>query len=240
MRNYFTFGDIDSRTFECYISGSGVFNAPPPKYTEIEVPGRSGHLLIEHNTFDNIEVTYPAFISSDFINNVSGLRNALLSKKGYQPLKDSYHPSETRYGCYMDGFSIKPSKSLREGEFDISFNCKPQRFLDSGMETITLTESGTVDNPTPFACYPLIKVTGYGTLNISSGNTISITIEDIFPDVTIDCETYACLYDGMDNANDAVQIDHSGEFPTFRSGTTTITIPNTVTQVDITPRWFIL
>lgn len=247
MRNYFTFGNIDSRDYGTYISGGGVFNAPKRTYEAIQIPGRNGDLLIGGDSFENITVTYPAFIKPDFATNVSGLRNALLSQKGYKPLKDTYNPSETRYGCFMDSFTIAPSNNLKEGELDISFYCKPQRFLDSGLEVFEYTnDGGTITNPTPFECFPLITVTGYGAFSIihPDGTNVGIGVLDTYPSITIDTESMNAYY-GTENANAVVQFyDTNAKYPTIAPGENTIgTTPllsANITKIEITPRWYII
>ena len=245
MRNYFTFGNIDSRDYGVYISGSGVYNAPRRTYETVQVPGRNGDLLLGGDSFENITVTYPAVVVPDFNTNISGLRNALLSQRGYKPLKDSYNPSETRYGCYMDSFTVSPSKSLKEGEVEISFYCKPQRFLDSGLAVHEFTGAGgTITNPTPFNSYPLITVTGYGMFAIiSEDNTnLSIGVLDTYPSVTIDTETMNAYYQS-ENANAVVVFfDTNARYPVIMPGESTVGIPTgqNITKIEIVPRWYIV
>lgn len=159
MRNYFTFGDYDSRDFGVFITRDGVYNAPRRVYRQIQVPGRNGDLMLDEGRFENIDVTYPCLIYAGFNANIEGLRNALLSQNGYVRITDSYHPSEYRLGCFADAINVSPQTLGDGGTFDITFNCKPQRFLISGEETVTLTGSGNIENPTLFASKPLIRVT---------------------------------------------------------------------------------
>lgn len=242
MRNYFTFGDIDSRTYGVFISGSGVYDSPKRNYTEVAVAGRNGTLLIDQGSFENISLTYPAFIGgANWKENLTAFRGALCSQIGYKNLIDTYHSDEIRQGCFMSAFNVKPSWAHDAGEFDITFNCKPQRFLASGQETITLTSSGTVHNPTPFPCKPLLNVTGYGTILFSVGRALELNIANTYPEITIDCETCNCTYLDLDNANDAVFATYqSGEFPYLKAGDTYISIPSTVTKLEIIPRWYLI
>ena len=94
MRNYFTFGDVDSRSFGVYISGSNVFGSPEREYNMVEVPGRNGSVILSASRFPNIEVTYPAFIFRNFKTNLVGLRSALQSVTTYQKLTDTYNTDE--------------------------------------------------------------------------------------------------------------------------------------------------
>lgn len=244
MRNYFRFGLIDSRDYGVYISGSGAYNAPRRSYTEVVVPGRNGTLLIDNGNYENIEVTYPAFITggSDFAERLATFRSALLSQIGYKNLYDSYNntPSQFRQGCFMNEIHVNPSAFLTAGKFDIVFNCKPQRFLDSGNNVLTLTASGTLTNPTPYPCKPLITVTGYGGLFVSGNSGIQMVIENIYPEIVIDCETKNAYTPDYYNANDALIVPTNGQFPVMNSGNVYFSFDSTITKVEVVPRWFIL
>lgn len=130
------FGGADSSTYGIYISGEGVFNAPERAVEMISIPGRNGAIALDQGRFENIEVTYPAFNyeqgMSDFSSNLAGLRSALCSKSGYQRLTDTIHPDEFRLGVYRSGLEVTPVKYNTASDFNITFDCKPQRFLTSG------------------------------------------------------------------------------------------------------------
>ena len=138
MRNYFTFDGVDSRSFGVYISGQGTFKAPARSYDAIEIPGKNGALLGIDSRLGNVELTYPAFIYSNFAENIAAFRAFLLSHKGYFKLKDSYHPDEFRLAYYPGPFEPDVTSANNAGSFDITFICKPQRYLESGEEVIEL------------------------------------------------------------------------------------------------------
>lgn len=233
-RNYITFDSQDLRNYGLYISGSNVFNAPERAYDVITIPGRNGALLGSERRLDNIEVSYPAFIYSNLKNNIAGLRSFLLSRVGYKRLIDTYHPSEYRLGYYAGGLDAEMTAKLDAGQFDLTFNCKPQRFLLSGDTPVTLTASGTVTNPTLFDAQPLIRVYGTGSITVN-GVTITISEADSYTD--IDCELMEA-YKGSALKNYAISLD-STDFPVLSSGNNTITL-NGVTSATITPRWWTL
>lgn len=233
-RNYINFDNTDLRNYGLYISGSNVFNAPERAYDVITIPGRNGALLGSERRLDNIEVSYPAFIYSDLKNNIAGLRSFLLSRVGYKRLIDTYHPSEYRLGYYAGGLDAEMTAKLDAGQFDLTFNCKPQRFLLSGDTPVTLTASGTVTNPTLFDAQPLIRVYGTGSITVN-GVTITISEADGYTD--IDCELMEA-YKGSVLKNYAISLD-STDFPVLSSGNNTITL-NGVTSATITPRWWTL
>lgn len=132
MRNYFILDGVDSRDFGVYISGQGTFSAPQKAYTFYNVPGRNGALLGSEHRLENINVSYEAFIYTDFDNQLAAFRSFLLSIDGYAKLSDSYHPDEYRYAVYQGPFEPTVERTNDAGKFVITFSCKPQRFLTDG------------------------------------------------------------------------------------------------------------
>lgn len=233
MRNYFELNSVDSRSFGVYISGQGTFSAPRREYNMLQIPGRNGDLVGNERRFENLELTYPAFIYANFDANIRDFRNFMLSLVGYQRLVDSYHPDEYRMVVYEGEFEPDVQKKNDAGAFDIVFNCKPQRFLISGETVTTLTADGTITNPTLFNSQPLLRVYGEGELGVNS-DTITITEADGYTD--IDCEMMDC-HKGLDNRNPYVGFT-SYNFPVFSPGVNYISLGDGITQVDITPRWW--
>lgn len=233
MRNYLTFGSISTSSYGCYISGGGTFNAPEREYELIDVPGRDGALVGLEKRFMNVDVKYPAFIASNFDTNIANLRSALLSQVGYQKLTDTYHTDEFRKALFTGDIEVDVDH-LRAGQFDLVFNCKPQRFLNSGETKTTITSAnGSITNPTLFNSQPLITVFGYGDLYV---NSQKITIENVYDSVSIDSEMVDC-YSGAYNANHAVTFQ-GNEFPVLVPGANATTKANTITKIEITPRWW--
>lgn len=238
--NYIVFGGVDSRDYGIYISGEGVFNAPEKDVEAISVPGRNGDLLIDRGRFLNIQVTYPGFnYESDlstFAARLRAFRSALASQVGYQTLEDSFHPDEFRMATFRSGLDINPVMYNTASKFDIVFDCKPQRFLTSGEEEITVTSGDTLTNPSPFESLPLIEVTGTGTLTVGD---VVITIDgEAGQVITLDSdmmEAYAEEGGAIVPKNDLITIN-GNEFPKLDEETG-ITYTG-LTSVKVTPRWW--
>lgn len=233
MRNYLIFNGIRSSDYGVYISGQGTFDSPTRAYETISVPGRDGDILGPEMRLENIEVTYPAFLYSNFKENLAGFRSDMLASKGYCRLEDTYHPEEFRKAFFRGGIDVNARTRNDAGEFNIVFNCKPQRYLKSGEVVKSVSSGGKLINPTPFDARPLIKVTGYGTLTINSD---VITIANTYPYVYIDSETMDCWYETT-NANAAVSFT-SNDFPVLHAGENGVIYDNSITAVEITPRWW--
>lgn len=233
MRNYFTLGGEDSRNFGVYISGTGVFNSPSRAMTFYDVPGRNGALIGMETRLQNGDLTYPAFIVSDFDSNLSAFKAMLLKTTAYRRLIDSYHPNEYRNAVFTGPLNVQPHTRLKAGKFDLKFTVMPQRFLLSGDTVTTLTASGTITNPTQFNAQPLIRVYGNGVLGVGSTN-ITIINADVYTD--IDC-AMGYAYKGANNKNLNVTLS-SRDFPTLAPGDNGITLGSGITRVEITPRWW--
>lgn len=178
MYKSFTFDGEDSRDYGVYISGDGVFNAPERDVEMIEIPGRNGAYALDHGRFRNIEITYPAGLfgdtEADFAQGISALRNALCSRKGYCRLEDEYNPNEYRMAVYKSGLEVTPAQ-LKAGEFPITFECQPQRYLKSGETALEVSSGDTINNPTLFDASPVLSFSASDNGIITIGdNSISI------------------------------------------------------------------
>ena len=173
MQHSITFGGVNSADFDLYIGGEGTFNAPKRVVEMISVPGRDGDIAIDQGHFENIEVKYTVINKedslSDFSTKLSGFRNAICALRGYQRLEDTFHPNEFRMAIFVDEFEVKPIEYATASEFEITFNCKPFRYLKSG-ETAVSKKSGTLTNPTLFKSSPLLAIEGYGDFSVNGYN----------------------------------------------------------------------
>ena len=233
MRNYFVLDGVDSRDFGVYISGQGTFSAPARSYDMISIPGRSGDLYKDNNRLENGVFTYPAFICRNFKSNIESLRAFLLSLRGYKVLTDSYDTTKFRQVVFEGDFDPNVTAKNDAASFDISFNSKPQRFLNSGQQTTTLTANGTITNPTRYDAQPLLRVYGTGTFYVGS---VAVTIDAANTYTDIDCEMMDA-FKGTENRNAFVSV--SGyKFPVLAPGANGITLGAGITQIIVTPRFW--
>lgn len=168
------YGGVDSSEYGIYITGEAVYNAPERDVEFIDIPGRNGSIAMDKGRYNNITVTYPAGTfgktRDEFREALSEFRNAILSQKGYQRLEDSYHPEEYRVAVYTAGLEVSAAAQGQAGEFDLTFECKPQRFLTIGDYPIPVESGDTLQNPTVFDSSPLLEVEGYGALSFNGFN----------------------------------------------------------------------
>lgn len=232
MINFIVFNGKKLKDYGVFISGEAVFDAPKRDTTSVKVPGRNGELTLDNGRYENITIKYPAFIVRSFKERISELRNFVLSQSGYQRLEDTYHPDEFRLAKWESDFSVKPDEALLAGEFDLKFNCYPQRFLKSGENAIEITSATTIINEQMTTALPLIRAYGTGTFTIN-GVTAQITSASSYTD--IDCDLQECFKDTLaTNCNENVVLT---TFPELKPGENTISMSG-ITKLEITPRWW--
>lgn len=245
--NSFTFDGINSLSLGIYITGEAVFNAPERVVEMIPIPGKNGALAIDQGYFNNIEVTYPAgcFADSmrDFADKLADFRNILTSRYSYVRLMDTYHPNEFRLALYKSGLEVSPVRYNSAAQFNVTFECKPQRWLTSGTVVKNYTrDGGTLTNPTLFESKPLISVTGSGTVTVGDKTfTVLQGTTGSYQTIYIDCETMEA-WENLDGGgiiarNDYVQNLDEG-FPTLKPGDNTVLGSTGITFIRITPRWW--
>lgn len=132
MRHYFEFDGVKSSDFGVFISGAQTMGAAGRDVDEIVVPGRNGNLTIDNGRFNAISHVYPALIAETAQQNLMGLRNALLSKRGHKRLSDTVHPDEFYRAYYEHGLEPELTANLRHSKLEIEFTRDPRRFLVSG------------------------------------------------------------------------------------------------------------
>lgn len=214
--HFFTFGEINSQDFGVWISGSGTYNAPAKDVTVMDIPGRNGTIMFDNGRWENITLTYPAFISRHFQPRIDDFRAAMASQVGYQRLEDTYHPDEFRLALFKGGLSVSPTTRNLAGNFDVTFDCKPQRFLKLGEVVETWPQHSTIYNPTRFDALPLIRVYGIGNFTLN-GVTMNVSY-NTGQWLTIDCDTQNA-YRGTTNCNSLITYD----FPVLSPGANTLT-----------------
>lgn len=211
--NGFTFDGEDSKDYGVYITGSGVFSSPERDVEMISIPGRDGAFALDRGRFSNIEVVYPAGLfgvdKADFASAISAFRNMLGSRVGYCRLEDDYNPGEYRMAVFKAGLEVSPA-SLESGEFDIVFECMPQRWLTSGESAVALSSGDDITNPTLFDSKPLLQVWGYGDIDLG-GETITLNSVPVGWVQVKGAVNYPVYPDySAANIGDTIQVNRSG------------------------------
>ena len=189
--SHFIFGGIDTRDYDILVTGTTVYGLPERDYTQVSIPGRNGDIFIDNGRFKNLELTYhcelPGKESLGFNSKFEEFRRKLSSLSGYQLLTDSYEPDITRHGV-LTGTVMPVAKGTdwSGGEFEITFSCKPQKFVTSGMSfqhlsTVvkgTLSSSGLIAG-TSYNRTGYIDTSGLDSIKISHDYSGSLTVRYI-------------------------------------------------------------
>lgn len=205
------------------------------KTTVVQIAGTSREVVEMEDAWDSYDQTYTLVVgdgTQDSIQEILSVIAEKLYKTGYQVLIDDYEPDIFRLAYYVGGFDVENRKT-RVGKFDITFRCRPERFLMSGNVPVDTPTGSVITNPTSFKAKPLIHIegSGNGTLVIQ-GQTI--TIEDMVDYLNIDCDTMDVYRQPSENRNSLM----SGEFPVLYSGNNSISFTGGITAVTITPRFW--
>lgn len=230
-------------------SSVSVVVEQPPNYRAAErdyetthIPGRSGDLLIDNESYKNVPRSYKIAFGStrkDHSEMAAAVSEWLHSAKGYSRLEDTYEPEYYRMAIYKDDIDI--TNILNHlGRATINFDCMPQRFLKSGERAISFTNKKfTLQNPTGFAAKPLITITGgdSGTITV---NGLQMLVRSINSPVTIDCDLWEA-YSGKISHNAFVSWPNGERvFPRLKPGLNEIEVSAAVTKVEVIPRWWTL
>ena len=206
---------------------------PERDYTITHIPGRNGDIIQDNGCYKNVERTYEVSFDApneDFATYANAVSAWLHSTTGYARLEDSYEPNYYRMATYQES-NIFENLYNQAGTATIVFECKPQRFLKTGDNTITIQNGLTIMNPTGFEAYPLFKVTGTSGVLTVNGNSITFSSIDDF--VMLDCELQDA-YKETTNKNSTV----SGTFPVLKPGSNTISWTGDISSVTMKPRWW--
>lgn len=206
---------------------------PERDYTITHIPGRNGDIIQDNGCYKNVERTYEVSFDApneDFATYANAVSAWLHSTTGYARLEDSYEPNYYRMATYQES-NIFENLYNQAGTATIVFECKPQRFLKTGDNIITIQNSLTIMNPTGFEAYPLFKVTGTSGVLTVNGNSITFSSIDDF--VILDCELQDAYKENI-NKNSTI----SGTFPVLKTGSNTISWAGDISSVTMKPRWW--
>lgn len=233
-----TFGGRELTEYGCVITEPPKRPFPKRKYEKIPVPGRSGDLIVDNESYENITVTYkvatiPALYDYRYIDEVlSELKQWLLSSVSYQKLYDTELPDGFYY-AFCSGISDAVCTFDDMYEFEIAFDCKPFFYYDSGQESVPTTDSSIqLYNSGKRVAQPLIQIFGTGTLGCNINGT-QFTVKNITESVTVDVESQL-VYSGAASEAD----EFTGDYPLLAVGQNTIRFTGSgYVSAKIIPRW---
>lgn len=253
--NYFVYNGINSADYGVFLSGINTYTSPERDISIVSVPGRNGDVIFDNNRYTNVDIVFSCFIPRDFTRKFNDFKAAILSDVAYHRLESTYDPECFR-DAYVTGPIIPTTGALnRSGAFEVTFHCKPQRYLKTGERTLDITVSGsTIHNRTTMISQPRIQVKGTGSIRFRGAGiteprqifdvTINQTTETgvIFLDSENGNAYYERVVDGFRqkvSVNNWISTGLSG-FPMIRPGSNFVYLNGNVEWVRILPRWWTL
>lgn len=232
------FGDVSTKDLDLIIQAPPLYEFPERDVRVEHIPGRNGDLIVDNDCYKNVTRTYSiASIirpGTDFISNSAKLIGWLTSKAGYQRLEDSYDPEVFRLATFNSGGSLQNYYDAATA-INITFDCKPQRYLKIGeklheytfnlvpdLENIEIN----IESPTLTKALPEIKISNletdreyvlmFNTINYKNEVVSSITLSKVpYDNVTIDSENqvaYTNQNGTIKNLNKYINLNGKG-FP---------------------------
>lgn len=225
----YTFLNKNSFTDYNVVVGSlPVISKPQRNIEYIEIPGRSGSLKVDYETYNDIVIPLIcSFRDTDVPGKADEIKAWLNGSEGqliFSNQTDRYYLAHV-----ADSFDIAQEFRVF-GKFQVNFRCRPFKYAVTNTPVI-LTEAGTIDNPGNVDSEPVILVTGSGSITLAI-NGVNIILADVDGYVTVDSVL-------KDSYKDTVLKNSkmTGEFPVLVPGENTISWTGTVTSVQITGNW---
>lgn len=229
MRDYFEWAGINTAFHDVYVFWGNVDASSSRVYEQMVVPGRNGVLLMDEGRYNDVPHEYDVVCVG--VESLERLRAALLSKRGYHRLSDTFHGDEFYKACLLEApvTEVNPRRDL--SRMRVVFQRRPERFLAAGDEPVHFTADGFIVNPTGYEAKPLLRIFGDGEVGVGS---VTITTSGVDGYVDLDCESMQASKNGV-AMNSKVSV--SGFYmPTLPAGKTGVTVSGVT--VDITPRWW--
>lgn len=237
MKSRFVYAGESSEEHCLTIESMPGYGAAQKNIDTYSVPGRSGALIFDTGTYQNITQPYETWLKAPegmkMHEAARNIANWLTIPKGYQRLEDTYDPDIYRRAYFAGPLDVS-NWFGRYGRCTLEFNCMPQRWLKSGEFSVAIASGDELFNEWQDSA-PLIMIKGSFINTISIGNyTIGIT--DIPAEgLYIDCETQNA-YSGLVNCNSLITVPQG--FPRLLHGKNTIEFSNAITEFKIIPRWW--
>lgn len=247
------FNNISTIDMGVVIQAPPVYEFPTRDYTVTHVPGKSGDILINHGSYQNVRRTYylAAIFKADssFVKSANEIVSWLMSAKGYTRLEDSYEPDYYRLAMFRN-----PGQMInmwdRVTTLPVTFECKPQRYLKTGDIEVTIGELELdtyvkITNPTNYIALPEITIEGVDvviTVLSGSDHTIPENTSEVIVDFTdegvINSELQDC-YNDIKYLNNQVTINNG--FPKLYPGDNWVKVSAmSLRTFKLKPRWWTL
>ena len=208
---------------------------PVRKITTVQIPGSNREIIEMEDAWESYEQPYSLFVGDGTPDAIQSQLNDVataLYKTGWQILLDDYDPDYFRLAYYIGPFDVQ-NKKTRVGTFDVTFKCRPERYLITGNTPLDVQTGESLFNPTAFNAKPLIHIIGSGNGMLTVNGT-TMSFEGISDYLNIDCDTMNVYRLPSENRNSLM----TGDFPVLKQGENLVSFTGGISAVLITPRWW--
>ena len=234
----FSFAGKDSFTdYGIYMTTRPSIPSPRRRISYVEVPGRDSAYRYDEKTYEDITIVVECSIKgTNSISRFDTIKGWLFDAKE-SDLTFSFQKTVIFKAHVSNAIDFKLVFG-KAGIFTIIFTCRPFKYNNPKVLTITQATGITITYPGTIPDRPTIKVycTGDGSLKIKNKymDFFGITSEYI----TLDSEIEEAFYmkDGvLVSANTLI----SGDFPVLENGSNTVNFFEGVTKIEVTTsvRW---
>ena len=233
LNETFYLDGIDARSAGIQLQSPIEFSEAVPIVEAQTIPGRNGDLIWETGSYENRSGEAECFcMQKDVEKALSSAGRFLMGKRGYRRLETSDDPDH----YWMARVENSPQIAMRVrtlAPFDVGFDCKPQRFVKSGEESVVFESDGCLYNRYGQIALPMIIVYGHGAGELRVGDCV-MEIKAIDSFVCLDSDTQnAYNINGNQNLNINAPV-----FPVLGDGEIPIAFSGGIERVDIMPRWW--
>ena len=233
LNETFYLDGIDARSVGIQLQAPIEFSEAVPVVEAQTIPGRNGDLIWETGSYENRSGSASCFcLQKDVEKAVSAAGRFLMGKKGYRRLETSDDPDH--YWMARVENSPKIAQRLRTlAPFEIDFDCKPQRFVKSGENSVVFTKIGSLFNQYGQVALPFITLYGQGAGRLTIGDCV-VEVKSLNGTLYLDSDTQnAYNNNGNQNMNINAPI-----FPVLCDGEIPIAFSGGIERVEIIPRWW--
>ena len=239
-KNFFIYGDFDTRDYGLLVFKKNPYNAKRPKVKHSERIGRNGVIFQNGKNFVAFTQEYTCFLLNidNPIVTMEEIRSELLAPfAGETRLEDSYDRDVFYLGTINSDFSIRRNNMDKNFAFDVSFIVQPQRFLKDGQHEIF--NPSEINNPTHNNAHPIMTFTTSdtaGSISFGLDSALSFSRLETGTTVIFDADTLDARAEDGASLNEYIYI---GNDVFLRSGLNSV-MTYGVSDLKIVPRWWIL
>lgn len=247
--DWFEWNGVKCTEYGMHVLKQPSFIRASERTNSVTIPGRAGSLtLLEgEDIYDDIDMVCTCIIDDPYktvgdtkINQIEKICGWL---RGYGKVKfafdtDGYY--EARVTNQISFEKIVAGNPHRS--FQVQFQCKPFKRLDSGDTILTATESPfALSNKGNVPSKPILKVYGTSEGTIMCGNDTMII--NNFSDasyIVLECEAKKAYTGAVGSTTDPLKLlgtRVTGDWLKIPTGNPRLTFTGGITKIEITPRW---